>query len=301
VSAVRRFVLTLLLLFLASPAHAALDKWTLEAMAGTYRVDCAKADGPSVVIEADAFTFVDGTTKVVAKNLESAASWYGQNTPDAEEYRTVILSRENDDPHLLLTLFEDTKGYYLQLGSAHDDAIKTYGASLVGKTFRRCLDSPKPETPKAGAAPAKTATPAVTKPDPTAPTKLAEPDTAGFVEPLESGGAALRMKEKPFREAYAKAMGPFMKHRWLAVLDGPSPAGRTATVAGEERELVAACKAGECAENAMLVAFSAKKKNTVGVARIAGVNELVGAPSPAQAEDLLRLFEETWRPGSIRK
>jgi hypothetical protein len=106
------------------------------------------------------------------------------------------------------------------------------------------------------------------------------------------------MKDKAFRTAYTKAMGPRMRERWIAVLDGPSPANRNVTVGGQEYVLVAACKSHDCAENNMVVLWAAGKKPLLyGLVRQAGVNAVLGAPTTEMTTEITRLWQETWRVG----
>ena len=70
----------------ATEAGAALDEHTLEAMGGTYAADCARTDGPRVVVDKDAITVLDGAKRKVAKNIETAASWYGDGGNANEQY-----------------------------------------------------------------------------------------------------------------------------------------------------------------------------------------------------------------------
>jgi hypothetical protein len=86
-----------------------------------------------------------------------------------------------------------------------------------------------------------------------------------------------------------------MRERWLAVLDGPAPPIRTVRVADQNYTLVATCKAQDCAENNMVVLWSAPKKQLYGLVRLAGVNELLGAPPPTILPEVQRLWQETWR------
>ncbi len=279
------------LLVASAPAHAALDKDTLESFGGTYLADCANPRGPRVVLEADAIVVIDGAKRVSSPHIEGAAAWYGNDSPP--EYRTTILARKGEDPGLVFAIHEDSEGYYGKLDNDFTD-LKGIRPEVLAMTFRLC---------KAPAAPAPASTPApAAKPAPgatattTKVTAIGASAAVATPEPDSSGGAAAMMKEKNFRTAYSKTMGPRMRERWIAVLDGPAPPNRTVTLAGQEFVQVAACKAHDCAENNLLVLWSAPKKRMYGLVRQAGVNALLGAPPTDLTPEVTRLWQETWRP-----
>ncbi len=283
------------LLAVSSPAHAALDKYTLESFGGTYLADCAKPQGPRVVLEADAIVVIDGAKRVSSPHLEGAASWYGQGANEQPEYRTCILARKGEDPGLVFALYEDAKGYYGKLDNDFTD-LKGIRPEVLAMTFRLCrLTAALAPTAAPAPAPATKAAPAA-NPAPGAKATTAGAATAASIEPDSSGGAAAMMKDKNFRAAYTKAMGPRMRERWIAVLDGPAPPNRTVKLGGQEFVQVAACKAHDCAENNMMVLWFAPKKQMYGIVRQAGVNALLGAPPADLTPEVTRLWKETWRP-----
>ena len=270
----------LLLGILAAPAYGALDDPTVKLMGGTYAVDCAKDGGPRVTIGKDEIVVTDGTKKVTARNLETAASWYGPGMPD--EYRVVLLSRVNDDPGLLFAVYEDKNGYYGVLDGdlTHSPGIRP---ELLKLRFRQCKAEPaKAKAPKA--APENGA-----KEEP----KNADADLDGAKPAAPDHTAALRA-DKGFRAAYAKAMGPHMRERWIAVLDGPSPPTRDVRIDGTDYVMLASCKAHECADNSLVVVWSAGTKKLYGLVQKAGENEFVGAPPVPVAEGLQKLWQEEW-------
>lgn len=264
----------------APPAGAALDDHTLKIMGGTYAADCARADAPRVIVGRDEIVVLDGKRKRTAPHLETAASWYGEN--HAESYRVVLLSRVNDDPGLVFAIHEDEKGYYGVL----DHDLTGIRPEIAKLTFRRCTAGP--DAPAKDAA-AKETVKAEAKPAPPPPAAAA---TAGA-----EATTALRA-DKNFRAAYARAMGPLMRERWIAVLDGPAPPSRTVTLGGIDYVTVASCKAHECAENNLVVAWSAARKTLYGLVRVAGENTFVGAPPVAVAEGLQALWQDEWGGGA---
>jgi len=259
----------------AMPAGAALDDHTLAAMGGTYAADCARTDGPRVVVDKDAITVLDGAKKKVAKNIETAASWYGDGGNANEQYRVALLSRVNDDPDLVFAIYEDEKGYYGLL----DNVLDGIRPEVAKMKFRHCK----------AAAPAKEARKLKAKADPVGP---AASQVKVMPAPPEAT-TALRA-DKNFRAAYAKAMGPAMRERWIAVLDGPAKPSRIVSLDGVDYATLASCKAQDCADNNLVVLWSAPKKTLYGLLCQSGENEFVGSPPVAVAEELTKLWQQAW-------
>jgi hypothetical protein len=85
-----------------------------------------------------------------------------------------------------------------------------------------------------------------------------------------------------------------MRERWIAVLDGPTTPASTVKLGGEDYVMLATCKAHDCADNNLVVAWSATRGKVVGLVHLAGENAFVGQPSVAVAEGLQKLWAEKW-------
>lgn len=94
--------------------------------------------------------------------------------------------------------------------------------------------------------------------------------------------------------AYMKALGPLAKELWLAKLDGPSPQNRPVKVAGTDFVLVAACKNRDCEQNNTVLLWSAPDV-VYGKVYQRGKSTLIGAPPPAVAGELEKLWKTEWR------
>lgn len=96
------------------------------------------------------------------------------------------------------------------------------------------------------------------------------------------------LQDAGFRSAYAAALGPRAKERWLARLDMSAPL-RTVRLAGEDWQVATPCKPHDCAENNLLLVFQPKRGVVHGVLHEKGRETLVGAPAPALVPELQRL------------
>jgi hypothetical protein len=112
---------------------------------------------------------------------------------------------------------------------------------------------------------------------------------------LHELGAAGILLDPAARSAYEWSLGPLRREPWLAKLDGPSPQNVLITVAGTEYLLASACKTHDCADNNIVLLYSAARGVLYGKVYQSGEATLVGAPSPAMAKELDRLWREQFR------
>ncbi len=97
------------------------------------------------------------------------------------------------------------------------------------------------------------------------------------------------------KAAYFKALGPLAREPWLARLDGPSPENKRVTVAGASYVQVGVCKNHDCQDNSALFLYSAERNVLYGFVAIRGRAGLIGAPPPAVAAELPKMWKKEWR------
>lgn len=242
-----------------------LDADTLKTFGGAYMVNCADSSSPKATVLADALVFEQGSRRIVGRNVKAAPSYFGQNMPP--EYRTALLSEVGNE-QLLFVLHEDRSGYYLTLdGDAK--TIAAIGKPLASRKFRRCNAAPKPAQATSPAAPRRYA--------------MHELSAAGL------------LMDPQAKAAYYKALGPLVREPWLAQLDGPSPQNKQVKVAGTDFILASACKNRDCGNNSTVLLYSAARNVVHGKVYQGGRSTLIGAPSPAIAAELDRLWRSEWR------
>lgn len=247
-------------------AQDKLDGETYKLFGGTYMSDCNNAASPKVSVFAEALVFLNGDKRIAGSNVQAAASWYGRDTPP--EYRVALLSEVPGGQQMIFVVNEDRSGYYITL-DGDTRVMAAIGKPLTAQKFRRCDVAPKREN----------ATPA----QPPKSYKLVE---------LDAGGILLDPKAK---SAYHKALGPLVRERWLARLDGPSPQNKEVKVAGAEYVLVSSCKNQDCAQNNLVLLYSAARGVVYGKVFQRGKSTLIGSPSAAIAGELERLWRSEWR------
>ena len=106
--------------------------------------------------------------------------------------------------------------------------------------------------------------------------------------------AGLLYNEKA-KATYYKALGPLSREEWLAQLDGPSSENRRVKVAGADYFLIATCKNRDCYENSTVLLYSQAQDLVYGKVYQRGKSTLIGAPPPAVATELERLWKSEFR------
>lgn len=241
-----------------------LDADRMKTFGGTYQIDCSNNASAKATVFADSLVFLNGDKRVAGSKVESAASYYGPSQPP--EYRTVLLSHAADG-QLLFAIYQDRSGYYLKL-DGDPKVLSAIGKPISAQLFRRCDDGTSRQAQAASAA-KKYA--------------LIELSASGVLDDPKS------------RTAYQKALGPLLREPWLAKLDGPSPLNQRVKVAGTDYVLLSACKNRDCEENNAVMIYSAAQDLVYGKVYQRGKSTLVGAPPPAVATELERLWRSEWR------
>ena len=259
------------ILGIAAPAHAqdGIDQSTMDAYGGTYYADCAKLTGARLTIHVNSVEFSDGKTHLVCANPMVSASFYGPDQP--ETFRFVILSDVPGSDQFRFAFHEDKFGAYVVLDP--DTKVMPLLSPAARKaTYRRCDGNGRVQAnhPASEAAPAP------------APAKAGA--TTGVM-----------LKDRKFKSAYMKALGPLANEPWLALLDGPSPETRNVKLLGTDYQLVSACKTHDCHDYSTVLLYSAAGKKLYGHVHRAGRTTLLGAPTSEMAKELKTLWEATFR------
>ena len=103
------------------------------------------------------------------------------------------------------------------------------------------------------------------------------------------------LTDPKFKSAYYKALGPKVKERWLAQLDGPTPPIKKINVAGAEYIFASACKNHDCGDSNTVLLYSTTQAVVYGKIVQQRRATLIGAPPPAVASELDRFWVAEWR------
>ncbi len=102
------------------------------------------------------------------------------------------------------------------------------------------------------------------------------------------------LRNPQFKAAYFSALGPKTKDKWLSTLANSGQV-RAEKIAGDTWQVVTPCKPHDCGDNNLLLLWAPAKGVVVGKLFEKGKTTLVGAPSPAMAVELERLWKAEFR------
>ena len=250
----------------AAWAQGKLDADTMKHFGGTYMPNCADNASAKATVFADALVLLQGDKRVAGAKPESAASYHGNSPPPG--FRTVLLS-EAPGGQMLFSIYQDKAGYYLNV-DAEPKVMAVFGKPFGQQKFRRCDGvAPAPAAKSVAAAPKKY--------------ELHELNASGVLLDARS------------RATYLKALGPLARERWLAKLDGPAPDNKRVKVAGADFVQMSACKNHDCGDNSAVFLYSVEQNVLYGMVYQKGRSTLIGAPPPAVASELPKLWKKEWR------
>jgi hypothetical protein len=245
-------------------AQNKLDAQALKLYGGTYSSDCSSPAAPRLRVVADALMVEQGKKRLTGRDVQPAYSYFGQSPPP--DYQVVLLSEVRAGLQLLFIVYRDKLGPYITLDG--DSKVQlALGRDLLGRKYRSCNPASKETT---------SALPAATQSD----TMVGPPEL---------------LLDAKFKSAYYKALGPRVRESWLAQLDGPAPPIKKINIGGTEYLLASACKNHDCGDNNTVLLYSAAQGVVYGKIFQQRRATLIGAPPPAVAAELDRLWLAEWR------
>ena len=252
-----------------------LDAQTLKDFGGTYMVDCKNNASAKVTVFANALVFLNGDKRVASNSIETGVSYFHPN-PNPKGFLVTLITSAPGGLEMLWHVFQDSSGQYLIFVDADARSMAVIGGSLAAKKFRSC----------------DRAATRVAVPTPPMPTL---PKRQYALTELSASGILMDTKAKA---AYYKSLGPLRREPWLARLDGPSSENKRVTHAGSQYILAYTCKNHDCFDNNTLLLYSQAQDVVYGKVYQRGKSTLIGAPSPALAKELDRLWREHFRRNS---
>jgi hypothetical protein len=259
--AVRLAVLAAVALQSSGPANAALDAKTDREVAGVFSNACGERSQVMIRLYGDVLDVERGGKAVNANRLQVART-PPPGAPVADFKAIVNGQVKGGRDSIALTLTHSAKGLFARIDGS-DKALAPLGSGVVGQTIRHC-------DPNRNALPG-------------APPRAAE-----------VGPTAL-LADPKFKALYLKALGPLARERWLARLDGPAPTNKKAKVAGQEYTLAAACKPHDCADNNIVLLYSATQGVVYAQVHLRGRDVALGGPTPQIAAEMAQLWKKEWR------
>lgn len=245
-------------LLAAQVAHAALDTATERRYGGVYSNACSDRNALTVKFHGDVMSVERGGRSVTANRVEARMSPANAD-PD---FKGRITGEVGGGDGLAFALHHNADGLFAVIeGGAR--SLAPLGAGVQGQRLRHC-DPNRNALPGAVAAPV-------------------------------AGSPADLLRDRRFRTAYTKALGPLAREEWLARLDGPAPELRKVIVGGVEYTLGAACKPHDCADNNVVVLHAPASGAVYGLVQQHGRKTLLGAPPAQIAREIDGLWAAEWR------
>lgn len=258
-----------------------LDADTLRAYGGTYSTDCANAAAPKLRAVADMIAVERGNQRLTGLKPQAAPGFFGNSPP--RNYQMTLLGEVRGRYQMLFVIHQDRQGQYAVIEG--DRQVKQALGQLATARYKRC-NAPAAAQAAPRQPAARQAAPQAAAPSQDAPaTAPAAADTS----------PTLLLRDPKFRTPYFKALGAKQGERWLARLDGPAPQPRNVRVAGTDYLLLAVCKPRDCGENSTVLLYSAAQGIVHGQIYERGRKTIIGAPPPAVAAELDKLWRAEWR------
>ena len=124
---------------------------------------------------------------------------------------------------------------------------------------------------------------------------VAAPDTTASAYALhELSASGIRMFPAA-AAAYDVALGSIETEPWLTELDGPSAPNQVVVVDATEYLLASACKNHDCAENNVVLLYSAELDVVYGLVYRSGDVTWIGAPTETVAQALREFWRQAFR------
>jgi hypothetical protein len=243
-------------------AQGKADAHLMQRYGGVLAVDCSNYLLPQLKYLGDSLVVQDaGKPVLTGRNVRALPTYFGAAPP--LEFETALTSQVAGGEALVFVLYRNAGGLYAVVEGG-PKVIAALPAALKGKRVRHC-------DPNRNALP-------------------------GTLPPTQIGPADL-LKDASFRRPYVQALGPLAKEPWLMALDGPAPPVDKVRVAGTEYQFASVCKIHDCHDNSVVLLYAASSKVVYGKVFQSGRSTLIGAPPPAVAAELERLWKLTFRSG----
>lgn len=108
----RRAVLVAIVLGLAAgPAFGNLGGQDVKAFGGRYSLKCGAAGAPHLTVAADAVTMENGSKRLIAGNLMSSYSYFGQSPP--RNFEAALIGNLKPKASLTFLVYSDKAGRYI--------------------------------------------------------------------------------------------------------------------------------------------------------------------------------------------
>lgn len=261
----------------AAQAQGTLEADVLKLYGGVYATDCAHPQAPRLRVERSALVVEQGNRRLVAQDVQAAYSYFGNSPPPG--YRVVLMGQVRGQHSMLFVVYGDAQGQYIQIDA--DPPVMANLGPVLGKARYNSCDAAANQRAVDMVQQEKQATAAAKAPQ--AASQATHPSDL--------------VRDKRFKAAWIKALGPLARERWLAGLEGPAPEIKREQLAGQTWLVAAFCKPHDCGENNAVLVYDEATGRVHGLVVRTGAAGLVGAPPGPLGAELRRIWRQEWRQG----
>jgi len=246
----------------------------LASYGGRYALDCAAPDSPQVLVEPRQLRIEQGDRRITVGSLDAASAYFGNSPPRG--FRVALLGRVQGRHELAALVHADARGQYLTLDG--DRTLVANLGTLAKARFRHCNEAANRQA-------------ALDR-------QTEERAAAAARAPVVAGTAkhpSELIRERHFKAAYLRALGPLARTPWLARMDGPAPELTQRRIAGVDYTLAAVCKPRDCGDHNAVLLYDAAQGRVYGLVHQGGRQQVFGAPPAAVQRELGALWRREWR------
>lgn len=241
---------------------------------GSYSADCQNPAALRLSITARSLVAERAQRRIEGRLTYSVVSFLGPSPPPA--FQTALLTDLPGGRELSVLVMRDTSGRFLYL-HADPKTLVELGLRPNDRTDYRDCDVSRRVTDGAAA-------------------RQQQDEEA---REAKAAAAARPLANPAFANVYRKVFGARLNQRWLASMEGPSVDMEPVQIAGQRYTVYAVCKPRDCGDNNMVFLYAAEAGRGYALLLEGGRNQvLLGAPPPAVAAELRRLWRTTWRQRS---
>lgn len=249
---------------------------TMAMFGGRYAIDCAKADSPRVVVEAQQMRVEQGNQRLTAGKLDASASYFGNRPPP--EFRIALMGEVQGRYGMTGLVNTDARGQYLQLDG--DQAVMANLGALGKARFRHCNEAANRQVLAEQQA-----------------AKQAEAAARAPVKPGSARHPSELIRDPQFKPAYLRALGPLARTPWLAEMHGPAPELSRQRIGGVDYTVAAYCMPHDCGDNNAVLLYDAAQGRVYGLLQQKGKTQTFGAPPGPMLIDLNAVWRREWGKG----
>jgi hypothetical protein len=263
-----------LCLWAAAPAwsQARFKSDVMRNFGGVYASSCGNPSGPRLRVAWDALVVEHGDKRIVGRNVQADTRYNGA-AAQLPHFQVALTSTLRSGAKLDFVVLEEKSIVNITL-QADPKLQQALGKTILAAKYHRCSND-KPGNKGEEAA-----------------DETHDGSQATLPEPMSDIEKMLLNPQ--FKATYTRALGPLVRDRWLARLEGPRPPMRREHIAGTEYVVIAVCKPHFCTNYNAALLYAPQQNLLYGKVFQLGSSTHLGEPPPMVQTRLDALWAEQW-------